>query len=171
EQYADRTDERGFLRHNMFGGEGGDVGAGCREAIDDDHHRFLALQIAQRIKELFGAGRGPARTVDMYDDRARGGTTEPPQGFDPILISPDQTLHLDPRDIGAGRRETAAWHEQPNCAGNGKEGYHQRADTPKCKLTPYTATIDDGVGIERHDFAPSIKSILTVRAGFFSVIR
>jgi hypothetical protein len=93
----------------------------------------------------------------MYDHGSRGGTAEPPEGFDPILISPDQTLQLDPGDIGAGRREPVAWHEQPNCAGNGKEGYRQRTGTPKCKLTPYTATIDDGVGIERHDFAPSIQ--------------
>src|SRR5215467_6426568 len=142
----------------MFRGKSGNIGSGCGQPVDDDHHRFFVLQVAQRIIKLLGPGGGPARTVDMHDHGTRGGTAEPPQGFDPILISSDQTLNLDPGDIGAGRRETVAWQEQPKCPCNGKEGYRQRADTPKCKLTPYTATIDDGVGIERHDFAPSIES-------------
>ena len=94
------------MRNDMLGRQRGDISARCREPINHNDHRFLALQLAQGIIKLFRTGRGAARTVDVDDHRARARTPKPAERFDAILIAADQALDLDARNICARRHQT-----------------------------------------------------------------
>jgi len=48
----------------------GDVAAGSRQPLDHHDQRLLCLQPHQRVIELFGAGGGAARRIDVNDDGA-----------------------------------------------------------------------------------------------------
>ena len=94
----------------------------------------------------------------MYDHGTRARAPKPGERLYAILIAADQALNLDAGDIGARRHKSAPRNEHQCCANDRKHGDHQRTDTPKRKLAPHTAAIDDDIGIERHGFAPSIES-------------
>ena len=113
----------------MVGGKRCDIGAGCREPVNDHDHRLFALQLAQRVVELFGAGGGAAWAVDMDDHRARARSAKPFKRLDPVLIAADKALNLDARDIGAWRHQAAAGNKEKRAAADCDQRHHDSAVT------------------------------------------
>src|SRR5262245_63653078 len=142
----------------MLGRKRRDIGAGSGKTVDNDDHWLLALQFPKSVVKLLGTGRCPTGAVNMHNHGPRSRTGQPAERLNAILISADQALDLDARDIGARRRKAAAGHQQQRRTNDRCQSNHQRAYAPESELTPYPATIDDGIRIERHSSAPSIKS-------------
>src|SRR5262245_49513784 len=142
----------------MLGRKRGDIATGSGKPVDNDHHRLLALQVAQCIIKLLGTGSGSPGAINVHDDGTRPGTGKPAERLDAILVSTDQPLDLDARDVGARRRKAAAGHEQQRRTRDRGQSNHQRAHAPECELTPYPSAIDDSISIERHSSAPSVDS-------------
>ncbi len=135
-----------MLRHDVVGGDRGDVAAGRRQALDHHNQRLLRLQPDQRVVELFRAGRGSARGIDVNDDCRGMGVLELLQRLDAILITADQTFDIDACDR-AGGGEGAAPARRHRDADDGycsnREDCGQYA--PERQLAANPAAIDDHV--------------------------
>ena len=142
----------------MIGSQGRDVAAGGGKPIDHDHERFLLAQPRQRIVQLLGARGGAARAVDVNDHGRGTRLAQPLQRLHPILVGADEPGDGDARDRAAGlsRQHGGAGHPKRGAQrDDGADRDQDREHAPEGELSPHPATIDDGIGIERHRFISS----------------
>src|SRR4029079_18219220 len=116
-----------------------DVGAGCREAVNDHDHRLSALELAQRVIELFGSSRGAAWTIDMDNHCACPRSAEPFKRLDSVLIAANESLDLDARNISARRHQAAAGNEQDSADADCGQRHHDSDPPPTLALNDYVS--------------------------------
>src|SRR5215813_13715758 len=153
EQHADRADERSLQRDDVIGRDRRNVTARSRKPVDHDDQRLLLFEPHQRVMQLLGARRGAAGGIDVHDHGPRARFPKPLQRLHPLQIGADEAGDGDAGDrsarppdqyVGPGRAQRRAHRD------HGADGDDDRADAPEGELAPHAATIDDGIGIERH---------------------
>jgi len=92
----------------------------------------------------------------MDNHRARTRSAKPFKRLDPVLIAANEALNLDARNVGARRHQTAARNKQEGATADCDQRHHDSSHPPECELAPHAATINDGIGIERHGLAPLV---------------
>src|SRR5262249_25837076 len=104
---------------------------------------------------------GAAGAVDVHDHGAGARFPEPLQRLDPLLIAADKARDRDAGDRAAGRaRQHAGAGSAQRGADrdHGADGDEHGQHAPEGELAPHPATIDDGIGIERHGLISSERS-------------
>ncbi len=92
----------------------------------------------------------------MDNHRARTRSAKPFKRLDPVLIAADEALNLDARNVSTRRHQAAARNKKKRAATDRDQRHHDSSYSPECELAPHAAAINDGIGIERHGFAPFV---------------
>src|SRR5262244_804357 len=174
EQHADRADQGSLQRDDVISRDRRNITARSRKPVDHDDQRLLLFEPHQRVMQLLGARRGAAGGIDVHDHGPRARFPEPLQRLHPLQIGADEAGDGDAGDrsarppdqyVGAGRAQRGAHRD------HGADGDDDRADAPEGELAPHAATIDDRIGIERHDSPLLDSSGLAFLSLFLLLIR
>jgi hypothetical protein len=107
--------------------------------------------------QLLGTGGGAAGAVDVHDHGTGARLPKSLERLHAFLVATDQAGDGDAgnRSARLSGQHVGPRHAQRSAHGNdGADDDEDGEDAPEGELAPHPATIDDGIGIERHGSSP-----------------